>query len=837
MLINQGAKAEVAETRFMCTPLHWAASNGDVDLCRILCFSGAMATSVDKSGFDPVAYARQSEKEDCVKFLLSTCSRLSEEKESKSDGGELDELGWEKLLDSNTGYVYYHNRGTGLSMWEDDYMIYRRSKMNGGLRPTASSFSNRPPPPSPVVKSSSMITKLPATDRKSVELSDRLQSKEMTEIKDFDQAQEIELEASHAEPKDRRPSSLEMMDSHDFKDLISDSDLSSSPNSSMIDYKEVGSKKQHDKSMEKSSSLEETINNQQKKSIVTQKSFNERISSLQSKMEKQLTQQLAVVTEKIANSDKGEKGRKEGSSDAEIIELTKKIVHLQTEIGAKGLEIVSLKREIQESNSNEHNNTVRQSVDVQHTCFGDNDVRDNMWQHVSEVEKLKLDIVEKEKQLNQNHEEILLDLQLCINNKTREIEFLKETQVRGEKHFVELEQMLQIEKDTKNEVIILLEQTQQGMKVDAEIAKSLGDQNRRSDDELNKLREQLKLTESKVEHDNMLSKHQLEETQRGLLCEKMKVEALKTNIENQKKLYKDEKQKLQHQYKVEKEDLQRNIQIDCDKKTRIIEQELLDEKELRREKEIKSNEAIQACAIATKNMRIAELELERISSMAEEAKTLVSANEKLHRSLHIEIDKRKALHNHLEDLRGKIRVYVRIRPLSSSEQAKKCQSALTKEDKRTCVMRRNDGIKGNISAKSWEFDTIFQGSHMDGNSQEDVFKDTKRLVTSAIDGFNVCIFAYGQTGSGKTYTIWGSGDLNEDTMADNTSLYKDLGLAPRVACELFRLVDERKSTFDVKVTINMFEVRQFSYMKKPSYLYIIAKQNIFLDIYLKRIFR
>ena len=37
-----------------------------------------------------------------------------------------------------------------------------------------------------------------------------------------------------------------------------------------------------------------------------------------------------------------------------------------------------------------------------------------------------------------------------------------------------------------------------------------------------------------------------------------------------------------------------------------------------------------------------------------------------------------------------------------------------------------------------------------------VFEDTRHLVQSAVDGFNVCIFAYGQTGSGKTFTIYGT---------------------------------------------------------------------------------
>ena len=40
-----------------------------------------------------------------------------------------------------------------------------------------------------------------------------------------------------------------------------------------------------------------------------------------------------------------------------------------------------------------------------------------------------------------------------------------------------------------------------------------------------------------------------------------------------------------------------------------------------------------------------------------------------------------------------------------------------------------------------------------------VFEDTKHLVQSAVDGYNVCIFAYGQTGSGKTFTIYGTDSL------------------------------------------------------------------------------
>ena len=40
---------------------------------------------------------------------------------------------------------------------------------------------------------------------------------------------------------------------------------------------------------------------------------------------------------------------------------------------------------------------------------------------------------------------------------------------------------------------------------------------------------------------------------------------------------------------------------------------------------------------------------------------------------------------------------------------------------------------------------VFSG--LEGNSQEDTFRDTKHLITSVVDGFNVCMFAYGQTGT------------------------------------------------------------------------------------------
>lgn len=75
-----------------------------------------------------------------------------------------------------------------------------------------------------------------------------------------------------------------------------------------------------------------------------------------------------------------------------------------------------------------------------------------------------------------------------------------------------------------------------------------------------------------------------------------------------------------------------------------------------------------------------------------------------------------------------------------------------------------------------------------------VFEDTKHLVQSAVDGYNVCIFAYGQTGSGKTHTIYGS---------DNQP-----GLCPRGVSELFDIIDRDAGKFSFDVKVQMLELYQ-----------------------------
>ncbi len=110
-----------------------------------------------------------------------------------------------------------------------------------------------------------------------------------------------------------------------------------------------------------------------------------------------------------------------------------------------------------------------------------------------------------------------------------------------------------------------------------------------------------------------------------------------------------------------------------------------------------------------------------------------------------EVAKNKKLYNDLQDLRGNIRVYCRVRPLSNEEiQAGEALSTMFPEEDSISILNSTTGKR-----QMFEFEHVFPPE----STQESVFRDTQPLVTSVLDGYNVCIFAYGQTGSGKTYTM------------------------------------------------------------------------------------
>nr|AEV40997.1 putative kinesin motor domain-containing protein [Oryza minuta] len=138
---------------------------------------------------------------------------------------------------------------------------------------------------------------------------------------------------------------------------------------------------------------------------------------------------------------------------------------------------------------------------------------------------------------------------------------------------------------------------------------------------------------------------------------------------------------------------------------------------------------------------------------------------------------RKRYYNTIEDMKGKIRVFCRLRPLNDKELAERDKNIVCSPDEFTVAHPWKDD-----KSKQHIYDRVFDAN----TTQEEVFEDTKYLVQSAVDGYNVCIFAYGQTGSGKTFTIYGS---------ENNP-----GLTPRATSELFRVIkrDGHKYSFSLK---------------------------------------
>lgn len=131
-----------------------------------------------------------------------------------------------------------------------------------------------------------------------------------------------------------------------------------------------------------------------------------------------------------------------------------------------------------------------------------------------------------------------------------------------------------------------------------------------------------------------------------------------------------------------------------------------------------------------------------------------------------ELKKRKKLHNQIEDMKGKIRVFCRVRPLNKREQDMDSPECVEIQDEMQMQITTRTG------AKKFNFDSVFGQE----STQNEIFDESARCIQSAIDGFNVCIFAYGQTGSGKTFTIQGTPE--------------NPGLTPRVFEELYSLLDD-----------------------------------------------
>lgn len=116
---------------------------------------------------------------------------------------------------------------------------------------------------------------------------------------------------------------------------------------------------------------------------------------------------------------------------------------------------------------------------------------------------------------------------------------------------------------------------------------------------------------------------------------------------------------------------------------------------------------------------------------------------------------RRRLHNQIQELKGNIRVFCRVRPTLEHERDGAAEIRFPdvelegKEIEVVGAPEKSALGKELTKTHPFAFDKVFGPAHQNS----DVFEEISQLVQSALDGYNVCIFCYGQTGSGKTYTM------------------------------------------------------------------------------------
>ncbi|EOA29308.1 hypothetical protein CARUB_v10025588mg [Capsella rubella] len=175
---------------------------------------------------------------------------------------------------------------------------------------------------------------------------------------------------------------------------------------------------------------------------------------------------------------------------------------------------------------------------------------------------------------------------------------------------------------------------------------------------------------------------------------------------------------------------------------------------------------------------------EEFSSLGMHIHGLAHAASGYHRVL----EENRKLYNQVQDLKGSIRVYCRVRPFLPGQSSFASTIGNMEDD----TIAINTASRHGKSLKSFTFNKVFGPSA----TQEEVFSDMQPLVRSVLDGYNVCIFAYGQTGSGKTFTMSGPRDLTEKSQGVN---YRALG-------DLFLLAEQRKDTFRYDIAVQMIEI-------------------------------
>uniref|UniRef100_A0A6V7QQ42 Kinesin motor domain-containing protein n=1 Tax=Ananas comosus var. bracteatus TaxID=296719 RepID=A0A6V7QQ42_ANACO len=295
----------------------------------------------------------------------------------------------------------------------------------------------------------------------------------------------------------------------------------------------------------------------------------------------------------------------------------------------------------------------------------------------------------------------------------------------------------------------------------------------------------IRLSKEKENSDNIISK-------------------LKREIEVAKKLHEQQCQQLEIKAKETKVELEKRIK----EVEHLLEESRRRTKELELSSESKFKKYIEKESIVRKftgvqlqnvqELRLSSVSIrhevlntqnrwsEEINNLGQRLKVMIDAAQNYHATL---AENRK-LYNEIQELKGNIRVYCRIRPFLPGENRKSTTIEYIGQNGE--LLLANPSKQGKDGHKMFTFNKVF-GPVV---TQEEVFVDIQPLIRSVLDGYNVCIFAYGQTGSGKTYTMTGPNNLTE----------KEWGVNYRALNDLFHISRNRGDTIMYEVGVQMVEI-------------------------------
>eukprot|EP00727_Mastigamoeba_balamuthi_P008160 m51a1_g3965 putative kinesin-like protein c (1244) ;mRNA; f:378787-384242 len=159
---------------------------------------------------------------------------------------------------------------------------------------------------------------------------------------------------------------------------------------------------------------------------------------------------------------------------------------------------------------------------------------------------------------------------------------------------------------------------------------------------------------------------------------------------------------------------------------------------------------------------------------------------------------RRRLHNEVQELKGNIRVFCRVRPPIGQEATGDGVFVFDEADPRKLEVRDPTSQSlvgdGQVKRYTFEYDNVFGPK----STQDHIFEELSQLVQSVLDGYNATIFAYGQTGSGKTYTMEGPQGVTSGPHR---------GMIPRAIEQIFRSTEElRAQHWEYSLDVSFLEV-------------------------------